>query len=484
MLTMFKQITIQTLHKQGARTSQIAREIGCHRNTVTNVLHQDKVVEKQTRTKPSYFGQYEVTIKTWLDKKISRRRIYELLQESYPIDKRYDTLCKYIQKHFPKAVEAYGVQSTTSGEVAEVDFGYLGMLPGPGGTLIKTYGLAVVLGYSRVGYYAICYDQKLETLIREITNAFEYFGGVPKRLKVDNMRTAILRNQQYDLVLNQDFWEYAHHYTTVITPCTPYHPEQKGIVESGIKYLQNNFVSGRTFADAADMRRQLTHWMTTYANERIHGTTRKIPMHALLHEERSALQPLPTEAFAFFNRGVRTVGAHSHIHFENNYYSVPNHLVGQEVTVRWNEHTLRIIAQGEQVAFHTRSTEAGVYVTQRSHLPEFKIYSETEYQAKYEVQFADMGADAHSYFCHLLTQKGSYWFRMVRSILGLRKHYDDTALNASLKRALYYNVRDVGTIKNILERKLYDVGTEPKLLERNTTDDTLTRELAYYASPL
>jgi hypothetical protein len=69
---------------------------------------------------------------------------------------------------------------------------------------------------------------------------------------------------------------------------------------------------------------------------------------------------------------------------------------------------------------------------------------------------------------------------MARSILGLRRHYDDTALNASLKRALYYNVRDVGTIKNILERKLYDAGTEPKLLERHGTDDTLTRELAYY----
>lgn len=112
-------------------------------------------------------------------------------------------------------------------EEAELDFGYLGMLPGVNGKLVKTYGIVSVLAYSRVGYYAICYDQKLGTLVKEVANAFAYFGGVPKRLKIDNMRTAILKNQQYDLEFNQDFLEFANHYNTVIIPCTPYRPEQK-----------------------------------------------------------------------------------------------------------------------------------------------------------------------------------------------------------------------------------------------------------------
>lgn len=88
------------------------------------------------------------------------------------------------------------------------------------------------------------------------------------------MKTAILRNQQYDLEFNQDFLEFCYHYNTVIIPCAPYSPEQKGTVESGIKYLQGNFISGRTFTDPTDMKRQLTDWMTNYANQRIHGTTR------------------------------------------------------------------------------------------------------------------------------------------------------------------------------------------------------------------
>jgi hypothetical protein len=160
------------------------------------------------------------------------------------------------------------------------------------------------------------------------------------------MKTAILKNQHYDLEFNPDFLGFAYHNNTVIIPCTPYSPEQKGTVEGGIKYLQGNFISGRTFKTSADMKRQLADWMNNYANKRIHGTTRKAPMEMFLSEEKATLQPLPDNPFPFFNRGERIVATNCHIHFENNYYSVPASLIGQEVTVRWNEKLLRVIYRG------------------------------------------------------------------------------------------------------------------------------------------
>lgn len=482
MLTMYKQITIKTLQQQGIKKAEIARQLGCHRNTVKNVLHRTNFIEKQTREKGSVFDPYKTQIKEWDDKKITRLRMFEILRDTYHVKSTYVNLCKYMQVHFPNFPEAFGVQQVDPGEVCEIDFGYLGMLPGAGAKLIKTYGLAVVLPYSKLDFYAITYDQKLETLIKELENAFAYFGGTPKKLKVDNMKTAILKNQHYDLEFNQDFLEFAYHYQTVIIPCTPYSPEQKGTVESGIKYLQGNFIAGRIFTDDADMKRQLRNWMDNYANKRIHGTTRKVPTEVFLSEEQEKLQALPDVPFAFFNRGTRTVGGNCHVHFENSYYSVPACLVGKEVTLRWNEHVLRVIAEGEQVALHKKSTELGKYVTQRSHLPAYKSYSATEHQAKFEAKFADMGEDAHAYFLHLLAEKEAYWFRIVRYILGLREQYGNEAVNASLKRALYYKVRDVVTIKNILEKKLYIIPIEPKLLERANEESTLTRDLGYYTT--
>jgi len=314
-----------------------------------------------------------------------------------------------------------------------------------------------------------------------------YFGGVPKKLKVDNMKTAILKNQHYDLEFNQDFLEFAYHYNTVIKPCTPYSPEQKGTVESGIKYLQGNFIAGRTFTTSIDMKAQLKDWMDNYANKRVHGTTRKVPVEEFWKLEAHALQLLPDTPFAFFNRGVRTVAMNCHIHFENNYYSVPANLVGKEVTIRFNDSLVRIIYAGEQVALHQKAIGTGTYVTNRSHMPEYKIYSETEYQKKAEGQMANIGEQAHEYFRYLLSSKESYWFRSVRVILGLAKEYGAEPVNLTLKRALYYKVRDLNMIRNILEKKLYLVSEEPRLLGRRiqhpAEQTSLLRDLSYYTIP-
>src|SRR5881409_455058 len=102
MLTMYEQITIKTLHKQGIRKSQIARQLGCHRNTVNNVLERKTVSEKQTRVRSSLFDPYKDKIKQLHEKDVTRVRMYEILTEEYSLHVSYDTLRKYVKKHFPK----------------------------------------------------------------------------------------------------------------------------------------------------------------------------------------------------------------------------------------------------------------------------------------------------------------------------------------------------------------------------------------------
>lgn len=487
---MYKQITIKTLVKQGERQAAIARQIGCHRNTVRNVRLRPEVIEKQVRHKPSYLDSYRDRIKEWLDQGVTRRRIYELLAEGYKTVGSYDALCKYIQKEFPKQPTAYGVQLTEPGEEAEVDFGYLGLLPDPDGRPVKAWGLAVILGFSRLGYWAVTYDQKLETLVKQLKLAFEYFGGVPARLKVDNMRSAILKNQHYQLEYNQDFLEFSYHYGTVIVPCAPYHPEQKGKVEAGIKYLKVNFINGRRFPDGRDLANSLRDWVNNYANRRIHGTTKKVPREVFLAEEKLKLQPLPEQEFALFQRGIRKVAANSHIHFDNNYYSVPSRLVGTEVTVRYDQHLLRVVYRGEQVALHRLSGGKGEYVTVRNHLPDYKSYSQTEYQARYEEKMAAIGKHALEYFQLLLKTKNSYWSRTVRGILGLAGEYGEQAVELSLARALYYQATDLTTVKSIVQGRWYRSEPEPRLPidpidaeGGRAHPNELIRDLNYYILP-
>lgn len=232
-----------------------------------------------------------------------------------------------------------------------------------------------------------------------------------------------------------------------------------------MKYVLNNFFVARIFTDQVDMVSRLHLWTTEYANRRVHSVTRQIPWDVLLTVERQALMPLPQTPFATFERCERTVQKNCHLFFKNNYYSAPSSLVGKTVTIRFTGNILRIIYRGEEVACHAISPEIGKYITCRSHLPDYKCYSVTEYQKRYEAKMADIGGYAHTWFKEILIKKDSYWFRSVRSILGLAHKYGNDAINLSLQRALHYNVLDISTITHIVEKELYRLDVSPRLLK-------------------
>jgi hypothetical protein len=343
----------------------------------------------------------------------------------------------------------------------------------------RTFGLAVIMHYSKTRYYGLVQNQKLETLVKEMTSAFQSFGGVTEKMKVDNMKTAVLKNQHYNLELNQNFLEFAMHYHSAIIPCSPYSPEQKGGVEGGIKYLQKNFIAGRSFTDLSDMNRQCREW-TDKVNNQVHGTTKRIPLQVLEQEERAKLLPLPAESFSFFNRCERTVATNCHIQFENNYYSVPLSYIGKQVTVRWNDTIIRIIFQGEELALHEKNAGQGIYVTVRAHMPADKVYSETEYKLRHETKMKEIGTNAHQYFIMLLEKQPSYWSQTLRPIYGMVSEYGAEAVDKALRRALSYGALDIRIIRNILEKKLYDIVDS---ITPVFTDASNSRELSYYCVP-
>jgi len=115
-----------------------------------------------------------------------------------------------------------------------------------------------------------------------------------------------------------------------------------------------------------------------------------------------------------------------------------------------------------------------------SHLPEHKVYSETDRQAKCEAKMREIGEHAHEYFSMLLKVKPGYWSKTVRGILGLCEQYGKEVVNLSLKRALYYQAVDVTTIKHILEQKLYLLAPEPILPKLVEEKPLMSRDLTYY----
>lgn len=477
MLNMQKQYTILTLKKQGKKNAEIARDLECNRHTVENILKRG-VQEIQIRHKPSVVAPYKMLIKEWLDQDITRKRIYDMLKEEHGFTFSYDSVRKFVKKHFPNR-EAFGVQEHLPGTL-QFDFGESRVYFTEEKRWVKLQFQAFVLPFSGMRQYGVEEDQKLETFLNGFTGAFTKYGGVPKKVTIDNLKDGVTVNKRYALEFNQTFLEYSYHYGFIINPCAPYSPEQKGTVEGGVKYVKQNFVAGRSFKSLSDAKDQLKDW-TEAINQKIHGTTKKVIREVYETIEKKELSPLPAELFSFFNRCERKVHSNCHINFDNNYYSVPFSYVGEEVTVRWNKSVVRIILRGDEVALHDLCTGQGIFVTKRAHLPADKIYSETEYRLHHETKMKQIGLNGHKYFIMLLEKQPKYWHQTLRPVYGMVSDFGNEAVDKALGRALAYGAIDTRIIRNILEKKLYEIVETVELPEFSDTGNS--RDLSYYCVP-
>ena len=180
------------------------------------------------------------------------------------------------------------------GEAAQVDFGAGPLLADPRtGELRKSWFFVMTLCWSRHQYAELVWDQKVMTWLACHRRAFNWFGGLPERIIIDNAKCAITKACINDPEVQRAYGEYAEGYGFRIDPCPPHDPQKKGIVESGVKYLKRSFLPLREFLHRDDAQRQLQEWVLGEAGNRIHGTTRQAPLNRFSEVEKALLQPLP-----------------------------------------------------------------------------------------------------------------------------------------------------------------------------------------------
>ena len=439
--------TIKTLWKIHKNKSLIARLTGHDWKTVDKRVKEIEEGRKYQLTKPhpKILDPYHEQILKWIEDGLTGVRIHEKIQQKgvkvgYSTVKDYLTLIKKKEKIFMRI-------HTSPGEEAQVDFGYVGYTSYQGKKR-KTWVFNMRLSYSRLDYYEAVYDQRVETFIRCHIHAFNFFGGIPRMVKIDNLKSAILEANFYEPVYQELYRNFAHYYGFEPLPCRVRRPNDKGKVESGIKYVKGNFILGRDFKDEYDLEARLSRW-NQRINQRTHGTTRKIPQEVFLKEEKAKLLPLPEVEFAMAKVGTRKVYHDCHIYVDYNYYSVPFSYVGKVVEISLTEKLLKISYQGEEIATHPRCSGRGNFSTTAIHYPLYKRYCETEYQEKYQVKMAQIGNYCEQLFFLILKEHPRDWHRPVAGILSLAKHYPQDVIEASSKRALFYGITQYSIIKNI-----------------------------------
>lgn len=459
MLKIAMYITIRTLYEKGYNKSEIARMTKHDWKTISKVIKALKAGKEVPYKKPhpKILDQHKESIIKWLEEKLTAIRMHEKLT-LMGVKVSYSAVKKFVQ-NIKRNKNIFIRIHTQPAEEAQVDFGYTGYTLDNSEKKRKTWIFNMRLSYSRMDYYETVYDQKIETFINCHINAFNYFRGVPETVKIDNLKAAILEANFYEPIFQEQYKNFANHYGFKPLPCRVYKPNDKGKIESGIKYVKNNFFLGRKFKNKNDLNYQLKRWLEK-ANSRIHGTIKKVPLEIFEKEERSKLLPLPFDDFQIAKAGIRKVYHDCHIYVEHNYYSVPFEYVGKEVEIEITKSLLRIFYNLKEIAIHPLCLDKGQFVTNENHYPKYKRISETEYQEKYQTKMKSLGPFAEQLFFLILeNQKGS-WYRTVQGILSLEKSYSKEIVELSCKRALAYNVYEYQKIKNICKNGSYKMPIE------------------------
>ena len=445
--------TIKTHLDLGHSIRSIAKTLGISRNTVRAIARQFGTgqVEPRTQNRKKKLQDYQSEIVSMMNKGKSSVLIHEYLMERYATDVGYTTVSRFVSNL--KGTEVYVPVYTPPGQEAQVDFGYIGRFM-KYGNKIKVLAFFMVLSYSRYSFYCLVTNQSVESFIRCHWLAFEYFCGVPQVIRIDNLKAGVITPDFFEPVYQEEYARFLEHYSSHPIACRPKTPEHKGKVERGIGYLKENFVKRYNdhVLDYHGMEQKLIVWLESICNARKHGTTRKIPKEVFQQEERTVLQSLPALRYEYPVIEQRKVDSYGHVHYGYNFYSVPDYLAGQELTVKVTGSILRVCQGQLEITCHAVADGKGIYVTKKEHQPSYKTKKDLHW---YEDKADEMG-DNVKIFMELARQyRQVHWYDYMKGVISLSKCYTHQEINLACKRAITYNNISYRTVKNILDNKLH-----------------------------
>lgn len=418
------------------------------------VPEQREAGESERRLAP-----HAEAIRAWLtpdaehDRGLRLSKIHELL-ERQGVRVPYSSLHRFATRHCGFRDErrvTVRVADVAPGELAEVDFGRLGFVHDPETGRRRTlHALIVTLVHSRHQYVHVTHRQTYADLIEGLEDAFAFFGGVPRRVVLDNLKAAITKADRYDPLFARTFAEYAHYRGFVIDAAVVRHPKGKPHVERQVQYVRESFFRGEQWLGADHVQREAVRWCLRTAGQRIHGTTKKRPLAVFEAVEREALQPLVRPRFDPPTWKSCKVHPDHHLQFEKALYSVPTRHVGKQVWVRGDSKLVRVFVDGACVKTHERM-RAGERSTDYSDYPKQRAaYAMRDPEAL--IATARRRGEHIGRFAELLLAGDFPWARLRQGqkLVRMAERYGDERVDAACRRALAFGMHNVRRVEAIV----------------------------------
>jgi transposase len=457
---------IHRLKNNGLSIRKIAIKLNLDRGTVDKYIQHPEGNRKKRAIRPSKLDPYKEFIKE-IVKEYPRVNAPVVLKNI--LDKGFDGEITIVRKYLrtlKKQRQAFIRFESMPGQQMQIDWGHFCSLV-YGNSTRKLYALAVIESHSRKLYVNFTHSQNQSALHLSLLKAFQYFGGTPQEIVVDNMLTAVTERVGSLIRFNESFLDFIRHFGITPKACNIRSPYEKGKVESSIKYIRNNFWPVRTFKDLDDVNHQVLSWLNT-ANQRIHQTTNEKPDSRFVQK---ALRVLPDSMPDVRETHTLTVYKDFGVRFDNNIYTVPPRLVGKDVTLKANLRTVYIYYKEKQIAAHTRTWEKKNRVELASHVEQVKrLNKKVRFDKKIRI-FMSLGQEAVD-FLDKLADASQPLKKTVDRLLVLNDKYGTPAIIYALRKALKHKLYSFAYVQNIVYQEMSPVTeNEPLILKNSDLND-------------
>lgn len=317
-----------------------------------------------------------------------------------------------------------------------------------------------ILPKSQYTYVEACLSQKREDLIHCMANALFYYGGVPKAIVSDNLKSAVTRASKYEPEINRSFKDFARHYNCVINPTRGYSPQDKALVENAVNLVYQRIyypLRHMTFFSLEDLNREIRRLLDSY-NDLLLQHRQASRRELFQSIERECLKPLPETSYELKDYRRAKVQKIGYVFFspDKNYYSVPYRYIGKQTQIQYTKSTVEVFYNHERIASHKRNPSPGAYTTNEDHLcSTHKAYY--QWSPHYFKEKASKHGEHVLALIDGLFNESIYpetVYKRAMGIIQLHRDYSSERLNNACNIALNAETYSYKRIKNILKNNL------------------------------
>ncbi len=280
----------------------------------------------------------------------------------------YSQFCENYRR-YAKTLKRSMRQIHRAGEKLFIDFAgpTIGLADGS-----RAHIFVAALGASSYTFACATPRETMADWLGACAQALTFIGGVPQLIVPDNPRALIANPNRYEPRANDTVEDFARHYGTSVLPARPYHPQDKGKVESAVQVVERWILMRlrhQRFASVDDVNEAigpLLEQLNLKLFQKLPGSRAS----AFKELDAPALQSLPAQPYEIATFKTVRVHIDYHVEFEGHRYSVPNALVGRVMEARVTARTVEVVHRGERVASHLRSAHVGGFTTLAEHMPQ------------------------------------------------------------------------------------------------------------------